>query len=308
MARKKKVVITDQELTPTVLATIKTQKSSIISTTINLVFIFIIFCGVAYYLPEITNQVNEYFNPTEILAPITEPKKDDPEEPIDTITKYNYSPALRIDEDKFSISNFNLLNNKLAFRINNTTKTELDMDKYNYYLELYNDKDTLLERIKVDDVKVGVSSSIVKEFDVLSSDIAYLTFQEIKIEEYPAYIAPADEEKNGKLICIKDKETITYSLKNNKLLIINDQLVVNNTDVDYATLLPTYQSLASTYNAITGVTSIVREDVDSFTFTTIVNTSSLNSVDQSFNKMVYPKDTDAKIIRFELMARGYTCD
>ena len=59
MARKKKVVIVDQELTPTVLATKKEKKGSVIW----ILFIFIIFIGVVIYLPDIAVYVEDYLNP-----------------------------------------------------------------------------------------------------------------------------------------------------------------------------------------------------------------------------------------------------
>ena len=56
MARKKKIVIVDKELTPTVLATIENKKTGLI----GLVLLFIIFGGVVYYLPEISLYVENY--------------------------------------------------------------------------------------------------------------------------------------------------------------------------------------------------------------------------------------------------------
>jgi len=60
MAKKKNVdiVITDKELTPTIIGKLDTKEKS----PILLIFIFIIFIAVAIFLPDITSYVEDYLN------------------------------------------------------------------------------------------------------------------------------------------------------------------------------------------------------------------------------------------------------
>lgn len=305
MAKKKQnVVIKDEELTPTVLATIENKKNNLL----GLVILFVIFGAVVYFLPDITNYVEGFLNP-EVKDTKTNnnvPTDNNQEEETVTVTKYEYSNDLVIDIEKFSLSNFSIVENKLNFTLNNKTNGILTMDNYNYYLEIYSETDTLIERIKLDDISVGSNISTELQYDLTAGNVSYFTLMEIKEEDYTAFTAPANDNGEATLVCTKDNEKINYMLKDNKLYLIQDHFEVSNLDENYNTLLSTYQSLAATYNSQNGVTSSVNIETDKLIFSTYIDLSVNSSV--NINKIVYPKDTDAKIMRFELSSKGYTCD
>ena len=302
MARKKKVVISDQELTPTVLATIEEKKFNLLS----LILLFAIFGGVVFYLPEISTYVEQYLNPSPSTSVKPSVKDTNDNDEQVEIEKYPYTLTLSITKGKMTLSNFSITNDYLSLQIANSDNVALDMDEYNYYLEMYSEDDTLLQRIKMDDFKVGASSSIMMSYSIKASEIAYFTFLEISEEEYPSFIPIADANKEAVFICQKDTETINYKLKDNKLYAIEDIFMIQNTEENFTTLLGTYQSLAATYNAMNGVVSEVTNDGNILRFITNMDLTVNNSL--TISKIIYPKDTDAKVIKFELSSKGYTCD
>ena len=81
---------------------------------------------------------------------------------------------------------------------------------------------------------------------------------------------------------------------------------VDSTDSNFNTLYGTYQAMAATYGNINGVSSTVNLVDGKLDFRTIIN---LNVVDVTKinNKMVYPKDTDAKVMKFELETKDFVC-
>ena len=102
MARKKKVVIVDQELTPTVLATKKEKKGSVIW----ILFIFIIFIGVVIYLPDIAVYVEDYLNP----------QVDVPNTPSKTSTvKIIFSSSSKVASLNFILTGSTLTSSSLVY-------------------------------------------------------------------------------------------------------------------------------------------------------------------------------------------------
>lgn len=308
---RKKVVIVDKELTPTVLAIKKDRKKTSILSVFWLVIIFAIFIAGAIYLPDISKYVNNYLNP-DINIPSVSDNPQDNNDNNDVsggteVIKYTFSDTLEIKLDKIILKNFKLENNKLRFIIANAGTEIIDLNDYNYFLNLYDDSNKLFQRIMVNDKIVDVNENVTLEYDLVAENINYLTFYPVKIEEYPSYIVPANENGNATLVCKKENETVSYSLNNNKVYAIQDIYEVSATDANYAVLYSTYSALASTYDTIGGVTSNVNVENNILYFRTLIN---LNTVVAGAinNKIVYDKDTDAKIINFELEASGYDCN
>lgn len=305
MAKKKrKVEIIDKELTPTVLAKVEEKKVNLI----GLFVLFVIFGVVVYFLPDISMYVDSFFNPT-----INNPTPNNPsgngdgeDNELET-KKYEYSSNLSIDINSlFILNKFSINENKLIFTINNSMAVSLNLDKYQYFLEIYNSSNTILQRIQLKDITVAASRTTELSYDLVDANIAYFTLREIPIEEYPAYVVAADANKQGMLVCRKGYEQINYLLEDNKLYSIEDIYSIDNTDVNYSTLWSTYLSLAATYNNLNGVTSEVTTGDTGLKFTTKIDLTINSNV--SINKIVYPKDTDAKVMSFELESNGYKCE
>lgn len=307
MARKKKIVIVDKELTPTVLATIENKKTGLI----GLVLLFIIFGGVVYYLPEISLYVENYLHPEKNPVGSNKPNEEKPNEDdktdINETVKHPYTNTLSITEKDLVLSNFSIVDTTLNFRITNNSKERKDLATLSYYMELYNAEDTLLQRIKVDEMAIGANTYYDASYPLQDANVSSIAFLEIVEEEYPSFVAKANEQKQALLVCKRDNETVNYLLKNNQVYQIEDIFTLNSTDPSFATVLPTYQALATTYATINGITSNVSNQGTTAIFKTTVDLSS-NNANLFINKLIYANATDAKVIRFELLARGYNCE
>ena len=308
MARKKKVVIVDEELTPTVLYTKKEKKGSVIW----LIFIFAIFIVVVIKLPEITEYVENYFNPGSTTPvnpnnPNNNDNNNDDDVNNEEVEEYQLSADLQITEDNFYLSNFVVNNNQISFTVTNTGEEILDFSTLDYFLNLYNANKMLLQRIMINDeiVPIGGSSNLV--YDLSDSNISTITFMEINEEDYPAHVVDADDAGNATLICTKGYETVSYSLTNNLVYAILDVFSVSATDPNYSTLYSNYQALSMTYNTIGGIDSTVSVIDNVLIFRTNINLRTVSN--NSFNSIIYyPLNTDAKVMNFELEANGYTCN
>ena len=307
MARKKKVEIVDQELTPTVLFTKKEKKGSVIW----LVFIFAIFIAVVIYLPDIAAYMEQYLNP-EVATPINPGNVDDGEDnntgdEEEEVIEYELVAGLQITEGQLVLSNFEVANNQISFDITNNSSELVDFTDLHYFLNLYNANRMLLQRIMLTDEVVAAGGTISLVYDLNDSNIHTLSFAEIMEDEYPSHVMPVDGNGNAVLTCTKGYETVNYNLTNNVLYSIEDVFTVPSSDANYSTLYSSYQALAATYNTIGGVDSTVTVENNTLYFRTNLNLSTVS--EGSFNSIIYyPINTDAKVMNFELEANGYTCN
>lgn len=307
MAKKKKIVISEEELVPTTLAIVQDKKKASIFGMVWLFIIFIIFIGGVIYLPEISTYVNNYLNP-ESVEPSSGGSttiKDDEDEDIEKTKEYTISSELVILEEKISLSNFNVDNNVLTFKINNLTNEVIDLSDLHYFMEIYNESKKLLERIYLQDILSPSGST--DESIVLSETPSNITLAIIEESEYPAHVVDVPDEGVAKLVCTKDYERVEYSLSSNKAYVANIIYEVDLQDPNFNALLSNYQILQTSYNAIEGVSSTITTENNILLFKTIVNLSTLK--ENTLNlKTIYPYGTDAKVIYFELSSSGYTCN
>lgn len=304
MAKKKEIQIVDKELTPTVLAVVESKKKV---SVFGMVWIFIIFLLLilgTLYLPEISNYVSNKINPgvsddygddSSVIN-----NKDEDDALKEETTEYNISENPVIDTDNFQINNIVLNNNTITFNITNKTTQTLNFDEENYFLSLYSSSKTLLERIMINNVILNSGEAKNLSYNIQSANISIISLNNIKTEEYPAFTAVG-----GLLTCTKDYETIKYLFNDNKLYGIQDIYEVPVSDENYANLYATYNLLSQSYTSLDGVQSSVTTENDVLKFQTIIG---FRDSSVAINKReIYSKDTDAKIIKFELESSGYAC-
>lgn len=311
MAKKKKIVIIDQELVPTTLAVKADKKKTSIFSIVWLFIIFSIFIAAVIFLPDISAYINNYLNPEPSTSGgssnTNNQTKNDDNSAKDEIKEYLLSENPVVETEQFTLSNFKIENNNISFDITNKTTDILDLGKYNYFLNFYDTNKKLVQRIMFQDEAISSSSAINLNYKLADANTVSMTLLEIKPEDYPSHVVSVNENNQGSLICEKDYEKVEYLLSNNKLYAIKDNFIVSKTDVSYNNFYQNYQSLQPTYNNLNGVTSSLREENDSLVFNTTIN---LNTYQEGSikSKVIYSKDTDAKIINFELEASGYSCN
>lgn len=310
MAKKKMIVVDyDKELTPVTLAVKEDKKKASIFGIVWIVLIFGIFILGVIYLPDIASFVNNYFNPDVVTPSGGNNNKnngnDDVNSDDEKIKEYVISDSLEITFDSFKINNIKKENNKISMDIVNTSNEILDLSKYNYFINMYSEGKKLLKRVMLGDVIVSVGSTYTVSYDI-DDNVYMLSIYNLSKKDYPAYVVTSDESNMGTLTCTKEYEKIDYLTNNNKVYAINLLNEVSSSDTNFNTLYATYQAMKNTYDSVEGISSSLDVINNVLTFRSIIN---LNVVlDGSINlKSYYPKDTDAKVIYFEMTSMGYTC-
>lgn len=310
MAKKKMIVVDyDKELTPVTLAVKEDKKKASIFGIVWIVLIFGIFILGVIYLPDIASFVNNYFNPDVVTPSGGNNNKnngnDDVNSDDEKIKEYVISDNLEISFDSFKINNIKKENNKISMDIVNTSNEILDLSKYNYFINMYSEGKKLLKRVMLGDVIVSVGSTYTVSYDI-DDNVYMLSIYNLSKKDYPAYVVTSDESNMGTLTCTKEYEKIDYLTNNNKVYAINLLNEVSSSDTNFNTLYATYQAMKNTYDNVEGISSSLDVINNVLTFRSVIN---LNVVlDGSINlKSYYPKDTDAKVIYFEMTSMGYTC-
>lgn len=310
MAKKKMIVVDyDKELTPVTLAVKEDKKKASIFGIVWIVLIFGIFILGVIYLPDIASFVNNYFNPDVVTPSGGNNNKnngnDDVNSDDEKIKEYVISDNLEITFDSFKINNVKKENNKISMDIVNTSNEILDLSKDNYFINMYSESKTLLKRVMLGDVIVSVGSTYTVSYDI-DENVYMLSIYNLSKKDYPAYVVTSDESNMGTLTCTKEYEKIDYLTNNNKVYAINLLNEVSSSDTNFNTLYAIYQAMKNTYDNVEGISSSLDVINNVLTFRSVIN---LNVVlDGSINlKSYYPKDTDAKVIYFEMTSMGYTC-
>ncbi len=307
LAKKKQIVISEEELVPTTLAVVQDKKKANVFGMIWIFIIFIIFIAGVIYLPEISAYINSYLNPDVVVpnTPSKDNKKEDDTKDETSVKEYKIANDLEITEESFKISNFNVENNTIKFKITNLTSEVLELKDAHYFVNLYSDNKKLLQRIYLQDI-LSPSSETDAAYDLSDSSASIISLVKISEEEYPSHIVTVPEEGVATLTCTKNYEKVEYLLNNNKVYVTNLLYEVNTTDANFNNLYNNYQALQTTYNNIEGVSSNITLENGLLSFKTIINLSSVKS-DTLNLKTIYPFGTDAKVIYFEMTASGYTC-
>lgn len=307
LAKKKQIVISEEELVPTTLAVVQDKKKANVFGMIWIFIIFIIFIAGVIYLPEISAYINSYLNPDVVVpnTPSKDNKKEDDTKDETSVKEYKIANDLEITEESFKISNFNIENNTIKFKITNLTSEVLELKDAHYFVNLYSDNKKLLQRIYLQDI-ISPSSEADATYDLSDSSASIISLVKISEEEYPSHIVTVPEEGVATLTCTKNYEKVEYLLNNNKVYVTNLLYEVNTTDANFNNLYNNYQALQTTYNNIEGVSSNITLENGLLSFKTIINLSSVKR-DTLNLKTIYPFGTDAKVIYFEMTASGYTC-
>ncbi len=298
---------------------LKINEESLTTTTIGLmpeeqkgplfvIVLFAILLGIVFFLPDILNYMNNRNN-EEVNLPNSSDKgtSGEPSEIEEEIQMYDLSNNLTITLDEvLTINNFKIANNTINFRIKNNGENRYYFNRYNYFLELYSENNTLLERVILQ--KEGLAKDSTKDYSYEikpeTSNLAKkIVFTNINSDGYPVV-----DLINNTLTCTKGYETITYDFIENKLKTIND--VVNypfSSDQNYTHNLLTYQNQVSFNNNIVGVTATLTEASTGFIVNTILDLEKVDITKLS-NNNYYAYETLAKIVKFETEARGFSCN
>ncbi len=303
-----------EELKPVTIGVFESRKKS----SVSIFIILTTFIVLVLFLPQISDLYNKYFNSDEVeipeggkLEPIKPPSDDEEDEDYHD-TFYDYAIDLKIEREDITVGDFvvDTVNNTLGFKVTNNLSTSIILSDLDYYLELYTEDHTLLERLKItgDAIDVGGSNNYKKQ---LSTGVAldFKSFVLVKIDQndYPAVNLTLDENGNSALVCSRPHETVTYKFTDNLLKEVSSEIVYAVTDNDYTTYASQYRNQATTYNGRPGITSTFLDINGAFTVSTAVDLSKAERM-TIFNADTFRTDTEAKIVNFEMEAQGFDCE
>lgn len=304
MAKKvvNQVVIKDEELTPTTLGVYSNKGKS----PIGLIFIILIFLALLIFLPNIETYYNKLTGKDNEPTFTTDEEVTDDDDNNETeVKKYPISSDTVIEESNYTISNIGFTSNILTLSIANNSTEALDLD--DYYLELYNDKDVFIERVKVSE-KVLTSSSSDNFTYTIKTQPTQIVFIKRTKDDYPKVELRTNEMKQGVLSCIKANEQLIYTFSSDSLSKIKYEYTASNiNDQNYSVELYNKQKSAQTYNTYSGVSAEVTNTGDGYKFIVDIVTSS-----QDIEKLdidgVYKSGTLPSEIKFKEEAKGFTCN
>ncbi len=322
MKKKKKtnetIIINQEPLSTTTIGKIEIKENGPIFAIIGIA-IFVI-CII--FLPTISEWVTSLSNPN-ITTPVspgtsTTPPAEDEKEENNEIKYYNVTDNLLIVLSGFNFTNFvvNTNTNTLTFTLTNQNGDAKLFQENNYYLELYTADELLLQRIKLTTELVNGSTNF--SYDITEA-LENGTISKVAIvlktnEDYPPVELETDANNNPILTCEKDNEVLTYQFiyENNvyHLKHINEQNSYRSNDINYANYLQEYTELSNSYTGINGVSTSLNPTTTGFSFETNIDLEKISVANyrRIFKKnMYYDKNTEAKVISFELSASGYTC-
>lgn len=322
MAKKKKqeeVVIVRKELTPTVIGTLEKKESGPI---IAIIWVVIFILGIVG-LPFLTDWIDTKFH-TPNIPPIkgntpnnpgTPEEPNNPEEPQE-IKYYDIEENLIIDFDGFQLTKIVVdpVSKTFSSRlIHLTGDTNLFLTK-RYFIELYSEENTLLERFLI-------PVEELKDFKILNFSTAsnYQIVKKIAIvkkdeRDYPAVSLKLNTNNEGVLECSHNDEIFTYFFQeyNNRFLLnrVVENLTYYSSSNDYDSVLMKYTTLSASFRSVNGVEVELTPLQNGFYYEATIDYNQVSTSDASkylTRPIYYKKNTEAKVISFELGASGYQC-
>lgn len=285
---------------------------------------FILIAGIIFALPSIQKLVNDYRNSGVSLnknntTPTTPPSSED--EPKEEITYFAFNSDTTVSVNKLTLNNFSKRseNGKNYLEL---TVLNKDNRVYNYedkiFIELYNEKDTLLSRSLLEN-SLSVAASSSNRVSLLINEAAYsgvskFLVKTIDIDDYPQINLVENLKDQEVLTCSLDNKKNVYTFKDYKLVSIDSTLdILKSSYLDantYASTLASYRQTSATYGLINGVSSSIVDAEDGFTLAIKIDSKTVSNSDLSSlaDRTLYEGDTLAKKVAFEMTSRGYTCN
>ena len=315
MARKNKryknIKLEQNELTPTAIGIFESRRKSSIGT----VLILGIFILAVIFLPDISEYVNKYINQT----PGTTPKPTTPNNKPNTPPKDNddnftaFVDNLKITNDDITISNFVIdeVNLTISYDVTNNLNNSENIEALNYYLEIYNTEQTLIERVKLAN-EITLSNAAFTTFKrnittESATTIGFIAIIKKTINDYPLVELTNNEGGIGSMVCSNAHEKVTYKFNEEKLKEVTHEASYLKTETNYQALYEANKLKANNYNSKLGIASTFFEHENGYNITTIVN---LNEIDRTyiFNADSFKIDTEPKVVKFEMEAQGFKCE
>ena len=260
-------------------------------------------------LLELSNEVFHTNFDTFSGANVDEGTKQD-EEVEQEVKMYQLATNSVITVDNIEVTNFKLSRDngyKLSFSIKNKG-TQLYSFSSKVFFDYFDDTNTFVGRSYLENVK-EITGGITNEYSVVATEDIYSKATKLEMVLRTEDTYPTVELTNNKLTCSDDDESIVYGFENNKLISIRDMFTYekgSNPEI-YSEDLLNYKSKMESLSRLDGITAVLTENETGFITSILIDYSNADYKQISSNKNYYIKDTYARVINFEMNAKGYTC-
>jgi len=309
MAKKNKerIILEDIELKPQVIGYTYQKKSNIG----RVIFIFIVFALAVFYINDISAFINDLLgkNTAPSIKENAESNKpnNSNQNEVENELIYNvFSNTLEFNESGLTLNNFNISNNILTFSVTNNSDTTIDLSSKKYFVEIYSENKTLLERHKLDLGNFVSKNKVNYSFDIKNS-FYYLVVEEKKVEDYPNVNLVKNENGFEVITCKKEIDEIIYNFTNNELIDIKHTISDSNVNSDsyYANYSVT-QNKVTTYNNIEGISATFNGTLNGYTAIFAIDLAKTD-LSKTNEKYYYGYKTLAKEVKFEMQTYGFIC-
>ena len=208
----------------------------------------------------------------------------------------------------FVIKDIQINNNTIGITIFALSST-VNLNESEYYLEVTSSSGNLIIALKLTGVIDNVEQSITLDAGktTFNNTLSYQgRIVEMKENDYPDAGLTKDELGNAALVCKKNNRLLTYSFKNDYLVMINDEDSVKSSNKDYLNLLDDARKKATSLG--TEVASVVEEG-NGFKYKATIDLSGDYSIPTDVKDYdYYPANTLAKKIKYAQKGKGYDCE
>lgn len=295
--------------------TIGTLKPDKQKSPIAMIVLFGLLILFIMFMPTAISLFNKYFgtnlNVNPINTPTSNSEVNNNNNEKQDIRMYPLSKDTVITLDKIEFSGFNKDNANgylLSFSVKNTGTVLYSFEK-KLYLEYYDDNNTFVGRSYLEMIK-EVSGGVTNNYNIDISEEIYNKATKLEIIERTEDDYPNVNLSNNQLTCENNTNNIVYTFKTDmKLTSIKDMFTYKKGSdlIEYNNDLLSYKTKMSNLDMQNGVTAILTENESGFITTVAIDYSIADNFKSTTNNDYYNKDTDAKVISFEMNAKGYTC-
>ena len=316
MARKKVDLNKTAPLQSVMIGKIKTHKFGWLGALI----LIGMFGGIIYYLPELNPLYQKYIGSDPAIKNETNPNNETekPEEepavpagPVeDTIHKFSDTKEYTLND--LRISDINLDNGILNFKLANIGNNDIDLENDNMYFVVYDDKENVLHNIALT-YKLAMDDTKENTYNINSNGVNF-KITKISEENYPVVDLNNGNETNATMTCSNTNERLFYTFNDNKLTRIRHTANYSEEEAkNYSEKNAEFAYLFNKYNKNINGISIVYTGETNINFRMIIDYSIYDStLDYSEfnnkNRLYFAKDVAPSLIKFRLESYLYTCN
>lgn len=287
MAKKvnlKNINIDNGELNPVTIGYLNNRKKG----PFLMIFVFAILIALLYYMPQVSNYINQYINPSAYQDNSINNNTKAEEKGV--IKELKSTTTINVSNKVFS--DFILNNTNITFKISDTNSLD------NYYLITYDNSKTMLETLPI------TSNGQVL---ISKNNVSYIAID--IIENY----VDKTEKESDLVSCVKDADKYEYTFEEDKLVSVKYEIEMTKSSLNESSYNENYEKFSTesgsvSPNGITTEISTTNENgVEGFIFIRTINLKEASMVsvnDENAFSYEALKDDVLNVMN----DKGYTCN